>query len=95
MAIAHRDGDSRACGASTIVAGQDFVTIDGKLWSVDGDQNSDGGGSLHHTQSYITIGGIFVILVGDNADPDGLCPIPGGPHCDPFAASGDSLVNVS
>jgi hypothetical protein len=99
MSFAHRDGDARACGATTIVAGQDFVTIDGKLWSVDGDDNTDGGGALHHSQSYITIGGIYVILVGDHADPDGMSPdiIDGGvtPHDDPIATGSDSFVDVA
>ena len=99
MAYAHRDGDARACGATTIVAGQSFVTIDGKLWSVDGDNNTDGGGAVHHSQSYITIGGIYAILVGDSADPDGLSPdvIDGGvtPHDNPIATGSDSFVDVS
>jgi uncharacterized Zn-binding protein involved in type VI secretion len=95
MAISHRNGDSRACGATTIVSGQNFVTVDGALWSVDGDNNTDGGGSLHTTHSWITIAGKGIIVVGDNADGDSLCPIPGGAHCDPYAASGDSLITVS
>jgi len=99
MAIAHRNGDSRACGATTIVVGQNFVTIDGQLWSVNGDPNSHGDGQLINSQSYVTIGGIPVILVGDQAAPDDLSPdiLDGGvtPHDDPYASSGDSLVSVS
>jgi uncharacterized Zn-binding protein involved in type VI secretion len=99
MAFAHRDGDKRACDANTIVSGQNFVTIDGKLWSVDGDNNTDGGGALQHTQSYITIGGIYAILVGDHASPDGKSPdiIDGGltAHDDPIATGSDNFVDVS
>jgi hypothetical protein len=54
---------------------------------------------VHHSQSYITIGGIYAILVGDQADPDGLSPdiIDGGPtpHDDPIATGSDSFVDVS
>jgi uncharacterized Zn-binding protein involved in type VI secretion len=94
-AYAHRDGDSRACGASNIVTGQNFVKIDGKLWSVDGDDNSDGGGAVHTSHSWLTIGGIGIIVVGDSADADSLCPIPGGAHCNPAATGSDNFVSVS
>jgi uncharacterized Zn-binding protein involved in type VI secretion len=94
MAIAHRNGDLRDCGATTIVKGQNFVTVDGALWSVDGDDNSDGDGALHTSHSWITISGLGIIVVGDVADPDDLCPIPGGAHCTPYANTGDSLINV-
>ena len=94
MAISHRDGDSRTCGATTIVGGQDFVTVDGKLWAVDGDINSDGDGGLITSHSWLTIAGKGIIVVGDSADPDDLCPIPGGPHCNPASSSGDDLINV-
>jgi hypothetical protein len=40
----HRHGDSRYCGASTIVEGQDSVYVNGKLWAVDGDPCSHGNG---------------------------------------------------
>jgi len=98
MAIAHRNGDLRACGATTVVGGQNFVFVDGQLWSVNGDPNSHGAGQLINSQSYVTINGIPVILVGDQAAPDNLSPdvLDGGvtPHDDPYASSGDSLINV-
>jgi len=43
---AHRNGDSRACGASTIVVGQSTVYVNGALWAVDNDPNSHGAGNL-------------------------------------------------
>ena len=43
---AHRDGDLRACGATTIVEGQSSVYVNGKLWAVDNDPNSHGAGNL-------------------------------------------------
>jgi uncharacterized Zn-binding protein involved in type VI secretion len=95
MAIAHRQDDSRACGATTIVTGQDFVKVDGKLWAVNGDPDTHGGGGLITSHGWLTIGGKGIIVVGDNAAGDSLCPIPGGAHCNPSATSGDSLINVS
>lgn len=95
MAYCHRDGDARSCGASTIVTGQDFVFVDGHLWSVDGDENTDGGGSLFAAGSTsVKINGLKVILAGDLSAPDSLCPIPGGPHCAPDAVGFDDLINV-
>lgn len=94
MAISHRHDDSRACGATTIVTGQGFVTIEGKLWSVDGDPDSHGGGNLNTSHPWLTINGKGVIVVGDSAAPDALCPVVGGLHCAPSASSGDSLVTV-
>ena len=93
MAYSHRQTDARVCGATTIASGQDFVTIDGQLWAVDGDPNTDGGGGLIPSQSFVTIGGKAVILAGDSAAPDLLCPIP--PHCDPAAVGFDDLVEVT
>ena len=43
---AHRDGDARACGATTIVVGQSTYFVNNKLWSVDNDPNSHGAGNL-------------------------------------------------
>lgn len=93
MAYSHRQTDARVCGATTIVSGQDFVTIDGQLWAVDGDPNTDGGGGLIPSQSFVTIDGKAIILAGDSAAPDSLCPIP--PHCDPAAVGFDDLVEVT
>ena len=93
MAICHRNGDSRSCGALTEVSGQDFVKVDGQLWSVDGDPNDHKDGNLKTSHSWLKIAGKGIIVVGDNASPDLLC-IPPNPHCNPSASSGDSLINV-
>jgi len=93
--ISHRDGDLRSCGATTTVIGQSFVKINGHLWAVLGDTETHGDGQLINSQSYVKINGIPVILVNDNASPDDLCPIDGGPHCDPIATQGSSLVMVN
>ncbi len=93
MPKAHREGDVRVCGATTIAAGQSHVTIEGQLWAVDGDPNTDGGGGLITTHPWLTINGKGVIVVGDHAASDSVCPIP--PHCDPFAVGFSSLVDVA
>ena len=46
MPEVHRDGDSRACGASTNAACANVFT-NNKITSVDGNPNSSGGGSLN------------------------------------------------
>jgi uncharacterized Zn-binding protein involved in type VI secretion len=38
----HRNGDSRACGASTTVTGQSTVYVNNKLVAVQNDPNSHG-----------------------------------------------------
>lgn len=96
MVEVHRNGDSRACGASTVVAGQGFVYVDDQLWAVAGDPNSHGGGALNAGQiAAIYINDIRVIGVGDSAGADALCPVVGPPHCSPDATSGDSNVTAS
>lgn len=87
MAISHRNGDSRACGGSTIVSGQNFVTVAGQLWAVEGDLNSHGAGALIHSQDFVTINGKLAILNGDSAALDLLL------HADP-ASSGDDTVSI-
>lgn len=93
MAGAHLQGQQRSCGATTITT-QSFVTIDGKAWAVQGDTNSHGQGGLIASKSFITIGGKAVIVQGDSAQPDSLCPVSGGEHCNPKAAEGSSVVTV-
>lgn len=94
MAISHRHDDQRVCGAKTVVVGQDFVTINDKLWAVKGDTDNHGDGQLKNSQSFVSINDKYVILVGDHADPDDLCFVDGPPHCDPYTVSGDQLVEV-
>ena len=62
---AHRHGDKRACGATTVVQGQSTVTINGKLWAVEGDPNTHLNGNLNNTTgSSVTINGKPVIVHG-------------------------------
>lgn len=93
MAHAHRQDDSRICGAGTIVAGQDHVTVEGKLWAVAGDPNDHGAGGLITTHAWLTINGKGIIVAGDSANADALCPVP--PHCNPSAVGYSDLVDVA
>lgn len=93
MPAAHRHGDSRTCGATTVVQNQSTVFVNGRLWAVKGDPNTHGGGNLINTGTTVFISGIPVIVhSADPAAPDGLCPIAGGPHCGPATASGSDNV---
>jgi len=94
MPAAHRDTDSRVCGATTVSAQSRNVYVNGLLWSVNGDPNSHGGGNLLAATNNVFIGGIAVCNNNDPATPDALCPIPGGPHCAPSAVGGSSNVFV-
>jgi len=73
MPKAHRDGDARACGATTVVDNQASVWVNGKLWAVKGDPNShSAGGLINTTGSTVYIEGIHVIVHGpDLAEVDG------------------------
>ena len=62
MSQAHRDGDARACGAKTVVEGQNNVYVNGKLWAVKDDPNSHGDGGLIPSGSTVFINGKPVIV---------------------------------
>lgn len=72
MPSAHRDGDLRACGATTIVSGQGNVYVNGKLWAVEGDKNTHLNGDLIASGSTVFINGKKVIVnTPDQAIADG------------------------
>jgi len=65
MPSAHRNGDSRACGATTVVTGQSTVFVNGQLWAVLNDPNTHGnGGLINTTGSTVFIEGKPVIVNG-------------------------------
>lgn len=94
--LAHRHGDARICGASTVVVGQNNVKVNGRLWAVRGDPNSHENGALtNSTGSSVKINGIPIIVHGpDHAVPDAICPLVGDPHCDPMTAGGSPDVKA-
>lgn len=95
MPLAHRNGDARNCGASTVVTGQSSVLVNGRLWAVNGDPNSHGMGNLIASGNSVLVEGIRVIVhAPDNANPDSLCPLIGDPHCNPRTASASDDVNA-
>ena len=95
MPAIHRNTDPRVCGASTVVVGQSTVFANSLLVSVNGDPNTHGSGDLIAACKNVYINGIMVVNHSpDNASPDGLCPIIGGPHCAPATAGGSPNVFV-
>lgn len=94
MPQVHRNGDSRVCGASTVASAYKNVFVNTQPISVDGDPNSHGGGNLTASNRNVYVGGKLVVLNGNGASPDNLCPIPGGSHCGPSASSGSPDVHI-
>lgn len=93
---AHRHGDLRVCGATTVVVQQSFCKVNGRLWALDGDPNSHGDGQLVHSQSFVKVSGIPVIIhLPDTAVPDDLCPILDTNHCQPDTAEGSPNTFVT
>ena len=92
MAKAHRENDSRTCGARTNVTHQSSVYVNNKLWAVENDPNTHGGGQLNALNTGVYIENKKVIVRSDDADADNLCPSEGGPHCDPDPNEGSDDV---
>lgn len=73
MPEAHREGDLRACEATTVVVGQSTVFVNGKKWAVEDDPNTHGGGGLIPSHKGVYIEGKPVIVITpDKAKIDGL-----------------------
>ena len=91
----HRLGDSRTCGATTVVR-QSTVRANKRFISIQGDPNTHGAGALRATETVgkVRINSIPVILQNDPASPDSLCPPLGGAHCAPNASSASPNVRA-
>jgi len=78
MPGAHRNGDSRFCGATTTVTGQSTVSVDDKLWAVDGDKNSHGAGFLIPVVGHTVFieDKKIIVAIGDTATADNLHHLP-------------------
>lgn len=93
MPPAHRNGDSRICGATTTVQNQSTVFVNGQLWAVENSTNSHGNGQLIPSGSTVFVEGKPVIIhAPDNSQQDNLCPPIGEPHCNPKTAEGSGDV---
>jgi hypothetical protein len=86
---AHRQDDPRVCGATTIVTGQNFVFVNGKLWAVENDAETHGGGTLIPSHSGICINGVRVVV---NA-PD-TATLDNAGHNPPLTNTADGSPNV-
>lgn len=91
----HRNTDPRACGATTIVAGQSTVFCNNLLVSVNGDPNSHGGGELAAACRNVFVNNKLVVNnTPESAAADSLCIPLGGSHCAPVTAGGSPNVFV-
>ena len=74
MPQAHRDTDSRFCGASTIVTNQSTVFCNGLLWAVEDDRdthcNEGALRAIYGPPSIYIEGKLAICAVGDEASPD-------------------------
>lgn len=74
MPGAHRDTDSRECGAITIVTGQSSVKVNGLLWAVEGDYDTHcNEGNLipiYGAKNVYINGKLVICAMGDTASPD-------------------------
>ena len=64
----------------------------GKLWAVEGDPNTHGNGALIASSSVKINGKRVIVHRPDNAQPDNLCPLANGEHCNPKTAQGSADV---
>ena len=94
MAGVHRNGDSRSCGATTVVSTNTTVFANGQLVSVNGNATSHGGGALSASSAHFYCHDTLVVDNGDGAAADSLCPSAAGAHCGPSASSASTNVFV-
>ena len=94
MTGVHRHGDSRSCGATTVVTTNTTVFANGQLVSVNGNPNSHGAGNLSADCAHFYCHDTLVVDNGDSAAADNVCPTSGGAHCAPAASSASPNVFV-
>ena len=97
MPKAHRNGDARFCGATTIVEGQDSVYVNDILWAVEGDPNTHEHGELvciYSKRNIFIENKRAIVAIGDIAAPDGpdpIFPLHPYPPTDPLEGS-DNVI---
>lgn len=90
----HRNGDTRFCGASTVVEGQSSVYVNGRLASVDGDPNTHLEGRnkpVYGARNILLEGKLIICAVGDSVYDIDLALHPEGP-ANPAGHSMDVIV---
>lgn len=93
MPQVHRNNDSRNCGAVTRVQNVTRTFVNSQLVAVDNSHNSHGQGGLLPSGSTVYVENKLIIVhEPDNSRPDNLCPVIGGPHCNPRTAQGSPNV---
>ena len=73
MPGAHRNGDSRFCGAKTTVLNQSTVFVNSKLWAVEGDPETHGNGNLdavYGAKNVYIEGKKVIVALGDEGEAD-------------------------
>lgn len=73
MPGAHRNSDSRFCGAVTTVENQSTVFVNSRLWAVEGDPNSHRIGNLiakYGARNVYIEGKRVIVAIGDEASTD-------------------------
>lgn len=91
----HRNGDSRYCGAATIVSGQSTVFVNNRLWAVNGDPDTHDGAPLEavYPSKNVYIQNILVICApGDHAGAEPIPPFHGPPATWPAGHSDNTYV---
>lgn len=93
MPGAHRNNDSRYCGAKTIVETQTTVFVNNQLWAVEGDPNTHGEGRLYAfygAKNIYVENKLIICAPGDKASEDEEGHMPSS--VDPSTASSDTIV---
>lgn len=91
----HRNGDSRFCGAKTVVAGQSTVYVNNQLWAVHGDPDTHVTGGLiaFYGPKNVEIENIKIICApGDHAQTEPIPPFHAPPATWPSGHSPDTYV---
>lgn len=97
MPRAHRDTDSRFCGASTMVIGQSTVYVNNLLWAVKDDPDDHCGMGELVPEVGLTVeieGKLIICAVGDSAkeDYEGCITVHPPGATNPSGGSGDTFV---
>lgn len=91
----HRNGDSRYCGAATVVVGQSTVYVNNELWAVHGDPDTHVTGALiavYSDKSVFVENKNIICAPGDHAETEPVPPFHAPPATWPKGHSADTFV---